>query len=71
VVSYNILADLYASSTAGKTELFAYCPAYARNIHYRKLLLLKELIGTYSISRTDEEGGNIAIIGNLPSPCYI
>ena len=27
VVTYNILADQYASSVAGATKLFVYCPA--------------------------------------------
>lgn len=45
VVSYNILANLYASSSAGKEELFTYCPQYAMKESYRKLLLLKELLG--------------------------
>jgi len=40
VVSYNILADLYADSEVSRTQLFPYCP-----IDYRKQLILKELLG--------------------------
>lgn len=45
VVSYNILADTYASSETGKHELFSYCPPYALCLDYRKQLITKELIG--------------------------
>ncbi|XP_067642263.1 2',5'-phosphodiesterase 12 isoform X2 [Eurosta solidaginis] len=45
VVSYNILADLYADSDYTRTHLFPYCPPYALKIDYRKQLYLKELIG--------------------------
>lgn len=45
VVSYNILADLYACSTTGKEELFSYCAPYALALDYRKQLLFKELMG--------------------------
>jgi mRNA deadenylase 3'-5' endonuclease subunit Ccr4 len=47
IVSYNILADLYADSDVSRTELFPYCPPYALNIDYRKQLILKELLGEY------------------------
>lgn len=45
VVTYNLLADLYADSDYSRTVLFPYCPSYALNIDYRKQLILKELIG--------------------------
>nr|XP_036221169.1 2',5'-phosphodiesterase 12 [Bactrocera oleae] len=45
VVSYNILADLYADSDYTRTHLFPYCPPYALKIDYRKQLYLKEIIG--------------------------
>ncbi|KAK6165879.1 hypothetical protein SNE40_022702 [Patella caerulea] len=45
VVSYNILADVYADSDFSRTELFPYCPPYALNYDYRKQLLLKEITG--------------------------
>ena len=45
VVSYNILADLYADSDYSRTVLFAQCPAYALTIDYRVKLILSELVG--------------------------
>lgn len=45
VVSYNILADLYADSEYTRTQLFPYCPAYALKIEYRKQLFIRELLG--------------------------
>ena len=45
ILTYNILADLYADSDFSRTVLFAQCPEYAMEISYRKLLLLKELSG--------------------------
>ncbi|KAG9508911.1 2',5'-phosphodiesterase 12, partial [Fragariocoptes setiger] len=45
MVTYNILADLYADSDYSRTVLFPYCPAYALDYDYRRQLLLKELLG--------------------------
>nr|CAD7454926.1 unnamed protein product [Timema tahoe] len=45
VVSYNILADLYADSEVARTQLYPYCPPYALTIDYRKQLILRELLG--------------------------
>ncbi|XP_057327540.1 2',5'-phosphodiesterase 12 [Microplitis mediator] len=45
VTSYNILADTYADSDYSRDVLFSYCPPYALAIDYRKLLIIKELIG--------------------------
>ncbi|XP_075164290.1 2',5'-phosphodiesterase 12 [Haematobia irritans] len=45
VVSYNILADLYADSDYSRSYLFPYCPPYALKVDYRKQLYLKELLG--------------------------
>lgn len=45
VVSYNILADLYADSDYSRSVLFAHCPAHALDIDYRRQLLLKEIVG--------------------------
>lgn len=45
VVTYNLLADLYADSDYSRTELFPYCPPYALAIDYRKQLFLKEIVG--------------------------
>jgi mRNA deadenylase 3'-5' endonuclease subunit Ccr4 len=44
-VSYNILADIYADSDFSRDMLFPYCPAYALDMNYRKLLLIKEITG--------------------------
>lgn len=45
VVTYNLLADLYADSEYSRTVLHPQCPPYALAIEYRKQLLLKELLG--------------------------
>lgn len=45
VVSYNILADLYANSDYSREVLFNYCPTHALTIDYRSQLMMKELIG--------------------------
>ena len=45
VLSYNILADTYATGEFAENYLFPYCPKYALDIQYRKQLLLKEIIG--------------------------
>ncbi|XP_071942824.1 2',5'-phosphodiesterase 12-like [Antedon mediterranea] len=45
VVSYNILADLYADSDFARDVLFSYCPPDILHIDYREQLLLKEITG--------------------------
>ena len=45
VVTYNILADIYADSDFSRDFLFPHCPAEILSIDYRKQLLLKELRG--------------------------
>ncbi|XP_034936937.1 2',5'-phosphodiesterase 12 [Chelonus insularis] len=45
MLSYNILANTYAKSNYSKEVLFPYCPEHALDIDYRKLLIIKELIG--------------------------
>ena len=45
ILTYNLLADLYADSDYSRTILHPQCPAYALDISYRKLLILKELLG--------------------------
>lgn len=45
VVSYNLLADYYCDSDYSRKELFPYCPAYALEIDYRKLLFMHEMLG--------------------------
>ncbi|CAK9807032.1 2',5'-phosphodiesterase 12 [Anthophora plagiata] len=45
VTSYNILANVYSATSLSKETLYPYCPHYALSMDYRKLLILKELIG--------------------------
>nr|XP_016935605.1 2',5'-phosphodiesterase 12 [Drosophila suzukii]XP_016935614.1 2',5'-phosphodiesterase 12 [Drosophila suzukii] len=45
VVSYNLLADLYASSDYAGSTLFSYCPSKYLQIDYRKPLFINEIIG--------------------------
>ena len=45
VMTYNLLADLYADSEFSRTVLHPQCPSYALDIDYRKQLMLKELLG--------------------------
>ncbi|XP_030381326.1 2',5'-phosphodiesterase 12 isoform X2 [Scaptodrosophila lebanonensis] len=45
VVTYNLLADLYADSDYSRKTLFPYCLPYALEIDYRKQLFIKELLG--------------------------
>lgn len=43
VLSYNILADMHASS-----ELYSYCPSWALSWAYRKQNLLQEIVGYHA-----------------------
>nr|XP_019952499.1 PREDICTED: 2',5'-phosphodiesterase 12 [Paralichthys olivaceus] len=45
VVSYNILADVYAQTELSKTVLYPYCAPYALQLDYRQNLVKKELAG--------------------------
>ncbi|CAB1315697.1 unnamed protein product [Coregonus sp. 'balchen'] len=45
VVSYNILADVYAQTDLSKTVLYPYCTPYALELDYRQSLIKKELSG--------------------------
>ncbi|XP_026162807.1 2',5'-phosphodiesterase 12 [Mastacembelus armatus] len=45
VVSYNILADIYAQTELSKTVLYPYCAPYALELDYRQNLIKKELAG--------------------------
>lgn len=45
VVTYNLLADVYADSDYSRTVLHPQCPAYALAIDYRRSLFIKELLG--------------------------
>lgn len=44
VVSYNLLADYYADKEYSRTEFYPYCPIYALDIGYRKLLFINEIL---------------------------
>lgn len=45
VITYNILADIYADQDFSRDVLYPYCPPYALAIDYRKHLLIKEIQG--------------------------
>ncbi|KAG8128153.1 hypothetical protein E2320_015011 [Naja naja] len=45
VVSYNILADIYARTELSRTVLYPYCAPYSLELDYRQNLLKKELAG--------------------------
>lgn len=45
VVSYNILADVYAQTELSKNVLYPYCAPYALQLDYRQNLIKKELSG--------------------------
>lgn len=45
VMSYNILADIYAQTELSKTVLYPYCAPYALQLDYRLNLIKKELSG--------------------------
>ncbi|CAG5136448.1 unnamed protein product [Candidula unifasciata] len=45
VLTYNLLAQVYADTDLARQELFSYCPKHALEMDYRKHLLLKEIIG--------------------------
>ncbi|XP_059800178.1 2',5'-phosphodiesterase 12 isoform X1 [Hypanus sabinus] len=48
VVSYNILADVYAQTELSKTTLYPYCAPYALHADYRQNLIKKELSGYHA-----------------------
>lgn len=54
VVTYNVLADLYADSDFSRTVLYPYCSPYALNMDYRKQLLVKEIRGMMSVLDLDQ-----------------
>ncbi|XP_070569678.1 2',5'-phosphodiesterase 12-like [Ptychodera flava] len=45
VVSYNILADPYATTEFAQNVLFPYCAPYALEVDYREQLIIKEITG--------------------------
>lgn len=48
IMSYNLLANYYCDSDFSRKELFPYCPPFALDIDYRKLLFIREIIGYHS-----------------------
>lgn len=48
VVSYNILADPYASTTFAREVLYPYCNPEALNVDYRQCLVVSELLGYHA-----------------------
>lgn len=48
VVSYNILADPYASTTFAREVLYPYCIPEALNVDYRQCLVVSELLGYHA-----------------------
>ena len=48
VVSYNILADPYASSNFAREVLYPYCKPEALNVEYRQCLVVSELLGYHA-----------------------
>lgn len=49
VLTYNLLAQVYADTDLAREELFSHCPPHALEMDYRKHLLLKEIIGWHII----------------------
>lgn len=48
VITYNLLADQYASSDTGQTKLFSYCPTRFLAAQYRWPLIVTELLGFHA-----------------------
>lgn len=74
VTSYNILADVYASTDYSRDVLFPYCPPYALAIDYRKQLIIKELIGYNSdiicLQEVDRKIFETDLYPTLSTFCY-
>lgn len=45
VLTYNILADVYADSDFARDSLFAHCPNEYLVYDYRKQLIIQEILG--------------------------
>ena len=61
VVSYNVLADVYASSEFAKEKLYPYCPPQYLDIDYRQSLIEKELLGYH---------GDVICLQELGDRCF-
>lgn len=47
MVSYNLLANIYAHTNFSQTVLFGYCPKWALDFDYRKHVLMREILGEF------------------------
>ena len=61
VVSYNILADVYAASDWGRQVLYPYCQPYALDVEYRQCLIERELVGYHA---------DVICLQELGEKCY-
>ncbi|KAI5705163.1 hypothetical protein M8J76_007443 [Diaphorina citri] len=48
VVTYNILAEIYADTDTARKELFVYCPSYALDGDYRRPLIIREILAYHT-----------------------
>ncbi|KAL1457804.1 hypothetical protein WDU94_007997 [Cyamophila willieti] len=48
VVTYNILAEIYADTDTARNELFSYCPSYALDMEYRRPLIIREILAYHA-----------------------
>ena len=74
VMSYNILADAYATSKAALKYLFSYCPVDFLQIEYRSQLILQELLTSNSdifcLQEVDESVYHLYYAPHLESRGY-
>ncbi|XP_065569803.1 2',5'-phosphodiesterase 12-like isoform X2 [Artemia franciscana] len=71
IVTYNLLADLYADQQYTRDVLFPYCPPHALEIAYRKQLFLKEIIGYNSDLVCLQEVDTKVFDGDLKPRLYL
>ncbi|CAL1533474.1 unnamed protein product [Lymnaea stagnalis] len=69
VLTYNILAQIYADTDLARQELFNYCPSHALDMDYRKHLLLKEIIG-YQADLLCLQEVDASIFSNQLTPAF-
>lgn len=48
MVTYNILAEIYADTDTARKELFVYCPSYALDGDYRRPLIIREILAYHT-----------------------
>lgn len=61
MVSYNILADPYASTMFAQRVLYPYCKPSALSIEYRQCLIVQELLGYH---------GDVICLQEVGAKCY-